>query len=160
MPKSKTQSKTGKLAAGKHFQNPKRIVLVGGVFDILHFGHVHFLKKAKSLGDYLVVAIESDKRVKKLKGANRPFHSQKQRKEILESLNFVDKVLILKDEMTDLDYFKLVKKIRPSIIAVTYGDPMIAKKKDHAKKIGASVTKIKKLDVSSTTQIAKLLEID
>lgn len=135
-------------------------VLVGGVFDILHYGHIHFLKKAKGLGDYLVVAIESDTRVKKLKGSSRPFHNQDQRREILESLNYVDEVIILKDEMADTDYFDLVKRVRPLTIAVTEGDPMIEKKKEHAKKVGANVIEIEKVNVPSTTQIAKLLELE
>ncbi len=135
-------------------------VLVGGCFDILHFGHIHFLKNAKALGDYLVVALESDANIKRLKGASRPFHNQKQRKEILESLNFVDEVLILADEMHDSDYLKLVADVHPHIIAATSGDPILEKKKSHAKSIGAKVIEIPKIKIASTTQIAKLLEID
>lgn len=145
-----TKSKTKKI----------RKVLVGGCFDILHYGHIHFLKESKKLGNYLIVAIESDKRIKKLKGEKRPFHSQNQRREILESLSFVDEVIILKDEMKDLDYFELVERVRPAIIAVTEGDLMIEKKKNHAKKVGAKVIEIAKINIPSTSQIAKLLEID
>ena len=135
-------------------------VLVGGCFDILHYGHIHFLKSAKNLGDYLVVALESDKNIKRLKGEPRPFHTESQRREILESLSFVDEVVILKDEMADADYFDLVERIRPFVIAVTAGDPMIDKKKGHAQKIGAKVIEIAKVEVPSSTQIAKLLEIE
>lgn len=135
-------------------------VLVGGVFDILHYGHIHFLKEAKSLGDYLIIAIESDTNVKKLKGDNRPFHTQEQRREILESLSFVDKVVILKNVMTDKDYSDLVEEVRPLYIAVTKGDTMIDKKKIHADKVGAKVIEIEKVDVPSTTQIAKLLDLE
>jgi len=138
----------------------KKTVLTGGVFDILHYGHISFLKKAKSLGDYLVIAIESDANVKRLKGEGRPIHSQEQRKEILESLGFVDEVLILKDVMHDPDYLDLVSKVHPSIIAVTAGDPILAKKQDHAKKVGAKVIEIPKIKVDSTSKIAKLLEIE
>jgi len=135
-------------------------VLVGGVFDILHFGHIHFLREAKKLGDILVVALESDKNVKRLKGNSRPFHSQNQRREILESLTFVDEVIILKDEMKDIDYLELVETVQPLIIAVTSGDLMIEKKKGHAQKISAKVIEIPKIKVPSTTQIAKLLELE
>jgi rfaE bifunctional protein nucleotidyltransferase chain/domain len=135
-------------------------VLVGGVFDILHFGHIHFLKEAKKLGDYLVVAIESDANVKKLKGQSRPFHSQDQRKEILESLNFVNEVIILSESMKDGDYRKLVENVKPKVLAVTKGDPMIDKKKDHARTVLAKVVEIDKVDAPSTTQIAKLLELE
>lgn len=135
-------------------------VLTGGCFDILHFGHIYFLKKAKNLGDYLIVALESDKNIKRLKGSSRPIHNQKQRHEMLESLNFVDEVIILKDRMEDGDYLELVKKVKPSIIAVTKGDPLMLKKESHAKSVNAQVISIPKIKIASTTQIAKLLKID
>lgn len=135
-------------------------VLVGGCFDILHYGHIHFLKKAKSLGDYLVVALESDKNIKKLKGASRPIHDQNKRREILESLSFVDEVITLKDEMNDADYLELVNQIRPQIIAVTAGDPILEKKQAHARTVLAQVVEIPKIEIASTTQIAKLLELE
>jgi rfaE bifunctional protein nucleotidyltransferase chain/domain len=135
-------------------------VLVGGVFDIIHYGHVHFLKNAKSLGDHLTVALESDKNVRRLKGKTRPIHDQEKRREMLESLTFVDEVIILSDKMTDTDYRKLVEKVIPHVIAVTKGDPVLAKKKEHAKKIGAKLIEIPKVAVASTTQIARLLEIE
>lgn len=138
----------------------KKKVLVGGCFDVIHYGHVHFLKKAKALGDTLIVALESDANIKKLKGDGRPIHTQEQRKEMLLSLNFVDEVIILKDEMKDSDYLDLVKEVKPAIIAVTTEDFMLDKKRDHASKIGAKVIEIPKIDVASTTKIAKLLGIE
>lgn len=137
-----------------------KVVLVGGVFDILHYGHVYFLKEAKKLGDFLIVALESDKNVKRLKGKTRPIHDQYQRMETLESLKFVDKVIILKDEMKDSDYEKLVVTISPNIIAVTTGDPMVEKKKVYAKKVGAKVVIVPKIKTDSTTTIAKLLKLE
>lgn len=131
-------------------------VLVGGCFDILHYGHIHFLREAKKLGNYLVVILESDARIKKLKGNSRPFHNQIQRKEILESLRFIDEVVILGSKMTDSDYEKVVKKINPQVIAVTKGSNI----KTHAELVGATIVEIEKIDVPSTTKIAKLLEID
>ncbi|MFI5240967.1 MAG: adenylyltransferase/cytidyltransferase family protein [Microgenomates group bacterium] len=135
-------------------------VLVGGCFDILHFGHIHFLKSAKSLGNYLVVALESDVNVKKLKGTQRPIHNQSQRKEALESLNFVDEVITLQEMKSDKDYEQLVIDVSPSILALTEGDPMIEKKRSHAKKVNAKVVEIPKIKSTSTSQIAKLLEIE
>ena len=110
-------------------------VLVGGCFDILHYGHIHFLKKAKELGDYLIVALESDKSVRKMKGEKRPIHGQFQRREMLESLSCIDQVIILADDMKDSDYNKLVKLLDPQIIAVTAGDPILKKKQKQAKAI-------------------------
>lgn len=135
-------------------------VLAGGCFDILHFGHIHYLKNAKKLGDYLVVAIESDKNIKRLKGEKRPFHNQDQRKEILESLSFVNEVIILKDKMSDSDYEELVVSVSPHILAVTQGDPVLEKKKNHAVKVSAEVVEIPKVSVSSTSEIAKILELE
>lgn len=139
-------------------RNAKRIVLAGGCFDILHYGHIHFLKKAKKLGDYLIVALESDKNIKRLKGQNRPFHTQDQRREILESLSFVDEVIILKDEMYDNDYLHLVEEVRPLYIAVTKGDNMLEKKNEHARTVEARVVEIDKINDLSTTKIVSLLE--
>lgn len=138
----------------------KKKVLAGGVFDILHYGHVHFLREAKKLGDYLVVAIESDANVARLKGPTRPIHSQSQRKEMLDALKFVDEVIVLKDKMMDEDYNDLVARVRPLIIAVTAGDPILDKKKAQADSIGATVIEIPKIDVASTSKIAKLLELE
>lgn len=135
-------------------------VLVGGVFDILHYGHIHFLREAKKLGEVLVVALESDKNVKRLKGNSRPFHNQNQRREILESLTFVDEVIILKESMSDEDYKNLVQTTKPNILAVTAGDPILKKKKSHAKTVNAKVVEIPKIKVPSTTQIAKLLKLE
>ncbi len=133
-------------------------VLVGGCFDILHFGHIHFLREAKNLGDYLIVALESDENVKKLKGDNRPIHIQSQRKEILEALSYVDEVLSLPEMKSDSDYEELIIKISPSFIAVTEGDPILNKKKSHAEKINAKVIEIPKKETSSTSKISKILE--
>lgn len=135
-------------------------MLVGGVFDILHYGHIHFLKKAASFGDRLIVALESDKNVKKLKGKTRPIHPQNQRREMLESLTFVDEVIILGNDMKDADYDLFVQKVRPNIIAVTKGDPVLTKKLNQARRVGARLIEIPKIKGISTTQIARLLEIE
>ena len=130
----------------------KKIVLVGGCFDILHWGHIAFLKKAKKLGDYLVVALESDENTKKLKGPGRPIHTQRERQKMLGSLRFVDKVIALSPMKSDSDYEKLVRKVNPDIIAVTKGDT----KNTH----GVKTIIIPKIKTPSTTQIAKLLKIE
>lgn len=139
---------------------PKKIVLVGGCFDILHYGHISFLKKAKSFGDSLVVALESDRNVKKLKGKGRPIHSQKQRKHMLESLSFVDKVILLPTINTDKDYDDLVLSVKPSVIAATHGDQIIDKKKKQAESIGASFVVIPKVRTPSTSRLVKLLGLE
>ena len=79
-------------------------IWTNGCYDILHVGHIALFKYAKSLGDKLVVGIDSDKRVKKLKGNDRPFNNENDRKEMLESIRFIDEVVIFntKKEMCDI----------------------------------------------------------
>ena len=113
-------------------------VLVGGCFDLLHFGHFTFLKKAAAAGDRLIIALEPDEFIKKKK-KRKPIHNQQQRAEILKSLRFVDEVILLPFFKKDADYFQLIEKIRPDIVAVTAGDPYIKNKIEQAKKIGATV---------------------
>ncbi len=79
-------------------------IIVNGTFDILHTGHIELLKYAKSLGDYLVVAIDTDRRVKQLKGPSRPINSLTERKLLLENLKPVDEVRIFdsNEELVDI----------------------------------------------------------
>lgn len=149
-----------KVLVGGPARNAKRIVLAGGCFDILHFGHVHFLKEAKKLGDYLIIALESDENTKRLKGQGRPIHTQKQRQEILESLSFVDEVISLSEMKSDEDYKKMVIKIKPDIVAITQGDSMRDKKYEYVVLVEAKLVEIKKIKTPSTTQIAKLIDLE
>lgn len=135
----------------------KQIVLTGGCFDILHIGHIKFLKKAKRFGDFLVILLESDENIKKLKGKGRPFHNLSERKETLEALRFVDKVIVLPKKVTDKTYDDLIKKIKPNAIAVTQDDPLISKKLSQAKSVGAELKIVKKFKSHSTTSIKNLL---
>lgn len=86
----------------------KSIVTTNGCFDLLHVGHVRILKAAKELGDALVVGINSDRSVQKLKGPERPITSEGDRAEILASLNCVDFVTVF-DEDTPVEFLKLVR---------------------------------------------------
>jgi D-beta-D-heptose 7-phosphate kinase/D-beta-D-heptose 1-phosphate adenosyltransferase len=78
-------------------------ILVNGTFDILHVGHIHLLNYAKSLGDHLTVAIDSDTRVKSLKGSTRPINSQFERRVLLENLKAVDQVVIFENDQQLVD---------------------------------------------------------
>lgn len=113
----------------------QKLVLVGGCFDILHKGHIGFLKRAKELGDILVVLVESDQRVRKLKGADRPINTQEDRAAVLSNLSMVNAVICLKNLTTDRDYEALVKHIQPDIIAVTDSDRVFAWEKNYNVKI-------------------------
>jgi glycerol-3-phosphate cytidylyltransferase/FAD synthetase len=92
-----------------------KVVLAGGVFDIIHPGHIHTLKAAKDLGDVLVVAIATDKTAEKMK-KRLPLHTQDQRKMLVDSLSVVDVGIVGNEE----DLFKTVDLIRPQIIALGY----------------------------------------
>lgn len=123
----------------------KKLVLVGGCFDILHPGHLIFLQKAKKVGDTLVVLLESDEKIKKLKGVNRPVHTQKTRAFILKALKFVDRVILLPNMKNDSDYERLVKKIKPDIIAATEGSTDNHLKKRAAQLVGAKFIYVTKM---------------
>lgn len=139
----------------KRFKNEaKTIVLAGGCFDILHLGHLKFLEAAKSQGDILIVALESDENVKRLKGQRRPINQQILRAENLNRTGLVDYVFLLPDMRSDTDYLRLVKALSPDVIAVTAGDPQFKNKQKGAKIVGAQVKiVIHHLSGFSTSQI-------
>ena len=91
------------------------VVLAGGVFDIIHPGHIHTLDAAKELGDVLVVVVATDNTAVKMK-KRRPLHSQDQRQELVNSLSIVDLCLIGQED----DIFKTVNHVKPQIIALGY----------------------------------------
>ena len=140
------------------FEN-KKTVLVGGCFDLIHFGHLKFLEKAKEQGDFLIVALESDEFIKKHK-KKQPVHQQSERVEILSNLNMIDLILLLPLFKTNNDYFDLVKKVSPRIIAVTVGDQQLENKKKQAIEIGAEVKEVvTNLKNFSTRNIAKVFNL-
>ena len=89
----------------------KTIVTTNGCFDILHVGHVRYLQKAKSFGDVLIVALNSDKSVKSIKGDSRPINNENDRAEVLSALRSVDYVVIF-DEDSPVD---LLLQIKPDV---------------------------------------------
>ena len=126
----------------------KKIVFTNGCFDILHPGHIHILSKAKSLGDTLVVGLNSDLSVKKLKGDKRPLVSEDDRSRVLLSLRFVDYVIIF-NELTPL---KVIKKIKPDFLVKggDYNENDIVGS-DFVKASGGQVEIIKFLDGYSSS---------
>ena len=93
----------------------KKIVLAGGVFDIIHPGHIHTLNAAKALGGILVVAIATDKTAEKMKKRS-PLHNQELRRELVTSLSMVDKAIVGHED----DIFQTVKEVKPDIIVLGY----------------------------------------
>ena len=90
----------------------KKVVFTNGCFDILHPGHIDLLRRARALGDTLVVAINSDDSVRRIKGPNRPVFNQDERAELLAALEMVDLVTVF-DEDTPL---QAILKVRPDIL--------------------------------------------
>ncbi len=100
----------------------KKIVFTNGCFDLLHVGHVRYLSQARSLGDILVVGLNKDASVKRLKGIGRPVTPEKERAEVLQALSFVDYLILFPDPTPE----RLIRAIRPDVL-VKGGD---WKKKD------------------------------
>jgi D-beta-D-heptose 7-phosphate kinase/D-beta-D-heptose 1-phosphate adenosyltransferase len=90
-----------------------RIVFTNGCFDLLHIGHIRYLEKARTLGDILVVGVNSDSSVRKLKGPQRPVLNVKERAEILSGLECVDYITIF----DEIDPLKLITSLKPNVLA-------------------------------------------
>lgn len=136
----------------------KQVVIAGGCFDLLHLGHIIFLQKAKQQGEVLVVLLESDETIQKLKGPMRPIHNQSVRAQILAELKSVDKVLMLPRLKSDQEYDEIIEKIKPSVIATTEGDKYDFHKKRQSEKYGAKLVYVTQLveDHSSSLIIEKI----
>jgi len=130
-------------------------ILVTGVFDILHQEHLKFLTKAKALGGELVVAIESDKRVKILKGSERPINCQTKRKKALEALGLIDRVIILPEKFNQSsDRLKFLQQLKPEILAVSSHSPYLAEKARLMQQIGGKLMIVHQYNAKfSTTKI-------
>ncbi len=96
----------------KKFYRSKRVVFTNGCFDILHKGHIRYLDRARRLGDFFVVALNTDASVKKLKGPKRPINRLSDRLEVIASLECVDFVTWFGEETP----LKLIKKLHPQIL--------------------------------------------
>tara|TARA_Y100001938_G_C8069126_1_gene422045 strand:+ start:641 stop:1081 length:441 start_codon:yes stop_codon:yes gene_type:complete len=135
-----------------------KIVATNGCFDIIHAGHVQFLNEAKQLGDKLIVGLNSDKSVKKLKGDSRPYNTEQNRAEVLLALESVDQVIIF----DSIDCRGFLKGVRPDIY-VKGGDYTIDTLPECEKETIFSVCKeikiLKKYDSLSTSQIIEKLQL-
>src|SRR3989338_8468806 len=142
--------------ASKLKEKNQTIVLAGGCFDIIHIGHIKFIKHAKNYG-VLFLLLENDEKVRKLKGDQHPYFQQQERAKVLASIETIDYVVLLPEKMDDRDYEEIVTKIKPDIIAVTENDPLYDKKKMQAEKIEGKIKVIPYIDTLSSSKIAKLL---
>jgi len=130
----------------------KKVVFTNGCFDILHVGHVRYLKEAKGYGDILIVAVNSDLSVKSIKGDKRPIVSQSERAEVLAGLEMVDYVTMF-DEDTP---YNVIKKLQPDVL-IKGGDWTIDKivGRDIVEARGGRVIAIPFIEGASTTGIVE-----
>ena len=135
----------------------KKIVWTNGCFDLLHVGHVRYLQNAKKLGDLLIVGLNSDESIKKLKGPSRPLQPEDERAEILSSLEFVDYVLIFPETSVE-NYLEMFK---PDVFAKG-GDYTLEKLNQSERKIvegyGGKIALINLIEGKSTTNIINMLK--
>ena len=130
----------------------KRLVFTNGVFDLLHVGHVRYLTAARALGDALVVAINSDRSVREIKGPDRPVFNQAERAEILAALRFVDYVTIF----DDISPRSLIAELLPDVL-VKGGDYALDQihGREEVEAAGGNVVALPFVEGASTTELIK-----
>jgi rfaE bifunctional protein nucleotidyltransferase chain/domain len=154
MKKIKTLASLSKIIKQAKKRN-NIIVFTNGCFDLFHYGHLVSLRKAKKYGDILIVGVNSDSSVKKLKGKNRPVFSQKERVSIICSLEFVDYCVIFKEETPE----KIIKFLKPDIIikGSDYKEEQVVGY-DFVKRYGGKVVLLPLVKGFSTTEIIKKIK--
>lgn len=135
----------------------KKIVFTNGCFDILHVGHIRYLQQAKSLGDLLVVGLNSDASVSRLKGPTRPIQNEEDRKELLLALEAVDAVFIFTED-TPLE---LIKEVKPHLLVKggDWSEDQIVGA-DFVKSLGGHVKSLPFSQGKSTTGIVERIHLD
>lgn len=133
----------------------KKIVFTNGCFDVLHFGHVDYLRKARQCGDCLVVGLNTDRSVRALKGKGRPVNPERDRAEILSELSCVDAVTFFGDPTP----LHLIKRVRPDVLVkgADYSKDKIVGA-DFVESYGGKVKRIPLVKSRSTTRTLKKLK--
>lgn len=118
----------------------KTVVLVTGVFDLFHKEHKLFLQRAKELGDILVVGVESDLRVRQLKGENRPIWNEEQRVSAIMKTKIADVVFVLPQKFSrPSDHEALIERIKPNFLAISSHTPHQSEKQSIIEKFGGQL---------------------
>jgi len=133
----------------------KRLVFTNGVFDLLHVGHIRYLAQARALGDALLVAINSDRAVRELKGPNRPVFDEAERAEIIAALRHVDYVTIF----DDVSPRKLIATLLPDVL-VKGGDYQLDEihGREEIEAAGGKVISLPFVDGASTTALIERMK--
>ena len=141
--------------AARHRSAGRRVVFTNGVFDLLHPGHVRYLRQARALGDVLIVGLNGDRSVRRNKGPDRPINSQEERAEILAALESVDAVVVF-DEETPAD---IIRAVQPDVLvkgADWAADAIVGR--DTVEARGGEVVRIPVEQGFSTTAILKKIK--
>ena len=130
----------------------KKVVFTNGCFDIIHVGHVDYLSKARQMGDVLVIGLNSDSSVRRLKGNGRPINKECDRAKVLSALYFVDYVTIFNEDAPEL----LVRKLKPDIMVKggDWKDKKVAGA-DFVRSRGGKLVIIPLVEGYSTTSVVK-----
>jgi len=133
-----------------HKKKGQRIVLANGCFDLIHVGHIRYLKESKKKGDILVVALNSDSSIRKLKGKGRPILSEKARIEIIKSFAFVDYITLFEEQNVE----KVLLNLRPDIHAKgsDYTEETVPER-ETVKRYGGSIAIAGGPKIKSTSQV-------
>jgi D-beta-D-heptose 7-phosphate kinase/D-beta-D-heptose 1-phosphate adenosyltransferase len=134
------------------FRKENYLVFTNGCFDVLHRGHVYYLSKAREMGDLLVIGLNSDDSVTRLKGEGRPVNDQQSRAEVLGALAFVDYIILFEEDTP----MELITSLRPDIL-VKGGDYKLEEVVGHREvaTYGGKVTTIPVVEGYSSTSIIK-----
>lgn len=133
-----------------------KIVLTSGAFDIFHIGHAEYLKKAKEMGDLLIVGIDSDEKLRMRKGPNRPVVPEMERASILAHLRHVD-VLVLKQY--DHPKYHLIKTVKPDILILSKSSKHTEESIKEREKFCGKVVVLEPQAITSTTAKIRLLHV-
>ncbi|GIW62391.1 MAG: glycerol-3-phosphate cytidylyltransferase [Patescibacteria group bacterium] len=115
----------------------KTKTLIGGCFDLIHYGHLDFIRQSAKIADILIIALEPDETI--INKKRKPVHKQQQRAELLDCLKYVDFVIKLPVLRGFDQYLQMVKKIRPNYIAVSENDHRLPNKRKQAELVNAEL---------------------
>ncbi len=136
-----------------------RIVVVTGVFDLLHIGHLRFLEAARHLGDALLVGVECDERVRRWKGPNRPIQTEDDRLALVRALRVVDDAFLITGERIDPAYYAdFLAPYHARYIAVTADDPFLEQKREAMRTVGVELRVVTpRIENYSTSHLVQIL---
>lgn len=131
-----------------------RIVMTSGTYDLAHVGHCRYLEKARSLGDFLVVGVDSDAKTRKRKGPDRPVVPEEERAEMLAHMRHVN-ILFIKD-LGD-EHLKMLKTVMPDVLVVTAREKRSDKDLEEIKKYAKEIVELESQATASTTNRIRML---